>query len=133
MGMEGAPMTMSRKNPVVHLIGQAHLDPVWLWPWTEGRAEAVATCCSAVNCLKHYPDFHFTRGEAQIYRWIEEEAPELWAEICGFIAEGRWHAVNGMVIQPDMNLPQGESFVRQALLGKRYFQEKLGLDVRIAF
>lgn len=124
---------MNKKIPTVHLIGQAHLDPVWLWPWTEGRAEAVATCYSAVNCLKCYPDFHFTRGEAQIYRWIEEEDPELWAEIRRFIAEGRWHAVNGMVIQPDMNLPQGESFVRQALLGKRYFQEKLGLDVRIAF
>lgn len=124
---------MTSKIPTIHLIGQAHLDPVWLWSWTEGRAEALATCYSAANCLERYPDFHFTRGEAQIYRWIEEEAPELWAEIRRFIAEGRWHVVNGMVIQPDMNLPQGESFVRQALLGKRYFQEKLGLDVRIAF
>jgi alpha-mannosidase len=124
---------MSRKNPVVHMIGQAHLDPVWLWPWTEGRAEALATCYAAVNYLKEYPELHFTRGEAQIYRWIEVEAPQLWAEIRRFIAEGRWHVVNGMVIQPDMNLPQGESYVRQALLGKRYLREKLGVDVRIAY
>jgi alpha-mannosidase len=125
--------TMSQKIPVVHMIGQAHLDPVWLWPWTEGRAEALATCCAAVNYLNEYPEFHYTRGEAHIYRWVEAEAPELWTEIRRLVAEGRWHVVNGMVIQPDMNLPQGESFARQALLGKRYFREKLGLDVRIAY
>jgi alpha-mannosidase len=124
---------ISQRIPVVHMIGQAHLDPVWLWPWTEGRAEALATCYAAVNYLKQYPEFHFTRGEAHIYRWVEAEAPELWADICRFVAEDRWHVVNGMVIQPDMNLAQGESYVRQALLGKRYFQEKLGVDVRVAY
>ena len=111
---------------VVHMIGQAHLDPVWLWRWTEGRAEALATSQSAVDRLKEYADFHFSRGEAQIYQWIEEENPELFAEIRDFIRQGRWHVVNGMVIQPDMNIPQGESFVRQVLLGKAYMQERLG-------
>jgi alpha-mannosidase len=115
------------------MIGQAHLDPVWLWRWSEGRAEALATCYAAVNLLNECPDFHYTRGEAQVYRWIEAESPELWAEIRRLVAEGRWHVVNGMVIQPDMNLPQGESFVRQALLGKRYFRDKLGVDVRVAY
>jgi len=124
---------MNNTKPVVHMIGQAHLDPVWLWPWTEGRAEALATCTAAVNCLEEYPEFHFTRGEAAIYRWVEAEAHEVWAGIRRFIADGRWHVVNGMVIQPDMNLPQGESFVRQALLGKRYFREEFGVDVRVAY
>lgn len=124
---------MADTPPVIHMIGQGHLDPVWLWPWTEGRAEALATCYAALNCLKQYPDFHFTRGEALVYRWIEAEAPEMWAEIKQFMAQGRWHVVNGMVIQPDMNLPSGESFVRQALLGKRYLQQKLGVDVTVAY
>ena len=120
-------------RPIVRMIGQAHLDPVWLWPWTEGRAEALATSRSAVDRLREYPSFHFVRGEAQIYQWVEEESPELWAEIRELIRAGRWHVVNGMIVQPDMNLPQGESFVRQALLAKRYLQEKLGVDVRIAY
>lgn len=124
---------MDKNIPVVHMIGQGHLDPVWLWPWVEGRAEALATCYAALNCLAAYPDFHFTRGEALVYQWVEAEAPEMWADIQRYIAEGRWHVVNGMVIQPDMNLPQGESFVRQALLGKRYMQEKLGVDVSVAY
>src|SRR6266545_6077701 len=103
----------------VHMIGQAHLDPVWLWRWTEGRAEALATSQSAVDRLHEYPDFHFVRGEAQVYEWIKKENPQLFEEIHRFVQQGRWHLVNGMVVQPDMNLPQGESFVRHFLLGKR--------------
>ena len=121
------------QKTIVHMIGQAHLDPVWLWRWTEGRAEALATSQSAVDRLAEYPDFHFTRGEAQIYAWIEEENPALFTRIQTLIAEGRWHVVNGMVIQPDMNLPAGESFVRQVLLGKRYLRERLGVEPRIAY
>jgi alpha-mannosidase len=71
------------------MIGQAHLDPVWLWRWTEGRAEALATSQSAVDRLAEYPEFHFTRGEAQIYRWIEQENPALFAEIRDLIRQGR--------------------------------------------
>ena len=120
-------------KPVVHMIGQAHLDPVWLWRWTEGRAEALATSQSAVDRLDETPDFHFTRGESQVYRWIEEENPELFARIRVYIDEGRWHVVNGMIIQPDMNIPCGESFVRQVLLGKAYLRDRLGVEPRIAY
>ena len=117
----------------VHMIGQAHLDPVWLWRWTEGRAEALGTSQSAVDRLAEYPDFHFTRGEAQVYAWIEAENPTLFAQIKQAISGGRWHVVNGMVIQPDMNLPGGESFVRQVLLGKRYMRAHLGVEPSVAY
>ncbi len=117
----------------VHMIGQAHLDPVWLWRWTEGRAEALGTSQSAVDRLHEYPDFHFTRGEAQVYQWIEEENPQLFAQILALIRQGRWHVVNGMIVQPDMNLPQGESIVRHFLLGKRYTRQHLGVEPRVAY
>jgi len=118
---------------VVHMIGQAHLDPVWLWRWTEGRAEAPPTSRSAVDRLREYPDFQFVRGEAQIYEWIEDEDPQLFAEIVELIRQGRWHVVNGMIVQPDMNLPQGESFVRQFLPGRAYMREHLGVEPRVAY
>ncbi|HMO59207.1 MAG TPA: glycoside hydrolase family 38 C-terminal domain-containing protein, partial [Roseiflexaceae bacterium] len=122
---------MSR--PIVHMIGQAHLDPVWLWRWTEGRAEALACSRSAIDRLGEYPAFTFTRGESQVYSWIAEEDPQLLAEIRAQIAAGRWHVVNGMVIQPDMNIPAGESFVRQVLLGKAQIQALLGVEPRVAY
>lgn len=120
-------------QPVVHMIGQAHLDPAWLWRWPEGRAEALATSRAAADRLTEYPDFHFVRGEAQIYEWIEREDPALFAEIVARIREGRWHVVNGMIVQPDMNLPQGESFVRHFLLGKAIMREKLGVEPAVAY
>lgn len=119
--------------PTVHMIAQAHLDPVWLWRWTEGRAEALATSRSAADRLREFPDVHFVRGEAQVYEWIEQEDPALFAEIRSLIEAGRWHVVNGMVVQPDMNLPQGEALVRAALLGKTYMREHLGVDANIAY
>jgi len=124
---------VDKTKAVVHMIGQAHLDPVWLWRWTEGRAEALATSQSAVDRLHEYPDFQFVRGEAQVYQWIEEENPQLFAEILEFIRQGRWHVVNGMIVQPDMNLPQGESFVRHVLLSKKYMQEHLGVEPWVAY
>lgn len=122
---------MSR--PIVHMIGQAHLDPAWLWTWTEGRAEALASTRAALDRLDEYPEFVYTRGEAQVYRWVEQEDPSLFARIRQHIAEGRWAVVNGMVVQPDMNLPNGETLVRHFLLGKTYLRERLGVEPTVAY
>jgi len=118
---------------IVHLIGQAHLDPVWLWRWIEGRAEAIATSKSAADRLDEYPEFEYTRGESRIYEWIKEEDPELFERIVTHIKSGRWHVVNGMLVQPDMNLPCGEAFVRQIMSGKKFMSEFLGVDPKTAY
>lgn len=118
---------------MLHMIGNAHLDPVWLWRWPEGCAEAIGTCWAAVDRLEETPGFVFTRGEAQVYAWIEEFAPDLFERIRGYIAAGRWIVVNGWWIQPDCNLPSGEAIVRQALYGKRYFADRFGIDVPVGY
>ena len=60
---------------MLHMIGNAHIDPVWLWRWTDGCAEAISTCWAAIDRLDEGSEFIFTRGEAQIYAWIEELDP----------------------------------------------------------
>ena len=121
------------RAPALHLIGNAHLDPVWLWPWQEGFQEAKATLRSALDRLREYPDFVFTSSSAAIYAWIEENAPDMFAEIQQAVREGRWIIVGGWWIQPDCNLPSGESFVRQALHGQRYFREKFGVTAAVGY
>ncbi len=118
---------------MLHMIGNAHLDPVWLWRWQEGCAEAIATCWSAVDRLDENPGFIFTRGEALIYRWIEDLDPPLFARIRELVAAGRWVIVNGWWIQPDCNIPGGEAVIRQALYGKRYFASRFGVDVTVGY
>ena len=116
-------------RPVLHMIGNAHLDPVWLWSWQEGCAEAIGTCWAAVDRLEEGDGFIFTKGEAHIYAWIEELDPDLFERIRTFVAQKRWVVVNGWWIQPDCNVPSGESVIRQALYGKRYFKDRFGIDV----
>ncbi len=116
------------KRPLLHMIGNAHLDPVWLWRWQEGCAEAIGTCWAAIDRLREGEGFVFTKGEAHIYRWIEELEPALFAEIQRYVREQRWIIVNGWWIQPDCNVPNGESVIRQALYGKGYFMDKFGIE-----
>ena len=118
---------------MLHMIGNAHIDPVWLWRWTDGCAEAISTCWAAIDRLDEGTEFIFTRGEAQIYAWIEELDPPLFARIREYVAAGRWVIVNGWWIQPDCNVPSGEAFIRQALYGKRYFADRFGVDVPVGY
>ncbi|MCE5314131.1 MAG: glycoside hydrolase family 38 C-terminal domain-containing protein [Armatimonadota bacterium] len=108
----------------VHLICNAHLDPVWLWQWEEGAAEAVSTFRTAADLCEEFDGFVFNHNEVILYRWVEEYEPELFKRIQRLVKEGKWHIMGGWYLQPDCNMPSGESFVRQILLGRTYFKEK---------
>jgi alpha-mannosidase len=117
----------------IRAIGNSHIDMAWLWPWTETVEVVRNTFQSALDLMREYPDFKFTMSSAQTYAWMEEKYPDLFAEIKQRVKEGRWEIVGGMWVEPDLNMPGGESLVRQILLGKRYFQEKFGVDVHIGW
>ena len=119
--------------PTVHLVSNAHLDPVWSWPWDEGLVEAIATFRIAVHQLDQFPEYIFVRGESLLYEWIEEHDPALFVKVRELVQAGRWIIVGGWYLQPDCNIPGGESFVRQALIGKAYFREKFGVEPIVAY
>jgi len=95
----------------VHLICNAHLDPIWQWEWEEGAAAALSTFRSAADLAEEF-DYIFCHNEVTLYKYIEEYAPELFARIKELIRVGKWHIMGGWYLQPDCNMPQGESFVR---------------------
>jgi len=117
----------------IHLIGNAHLDPVWLWQWQEGFLEVKATFRSALDRMKEFPDFKFTSACSAYYMWVEKSDPEMFREIQERVREGRWSIVGGWFIQPDCNMPSGESFARHALISQRYFKEKFGVIARTGY
>ena len=121
------------KEKTLYMIGNAHLDPVWLWQWQEGYQEVKATFRSALDRMKEYDDFFFTSSSAAYYEWVEENEPAMFEEIRERVKEGRWVIVGGWWIQPDCNAPGGESYVRQGLYGQRYFQEKLGVTAQTGY
>ncbi len=111
----------------VHLICNAHLDPIWQWEWEEGAAAALSTFRAAADLADEF-DYIFCHNEVTLYKYIEEYAPALFAKIKKLIREGKWHIIGGWYLQPDCNMPAGESFVRQILVGRRYFVEKFGAE-----
>jgi alpha-mannosidase len=111
----------------LHLICNAHLDPVWLWEWEEGAAEALSTFRVSAEFCEEFSGFVFNHNEVTLYKWVEEYEPELFERIQKLVKQGKWHIMGGWYLQPDCNMPSGESFVRQMLIGRNYFWDKFGV------
>jgi alpha-mannosidase len=116
-----------------HLTGNSHIDAAWLWPWTETVDTVKRTFSTALQLMNEYPDYTFTQSAAQYNAWLAEKYPQINEEIRQRIKEGRWEIVGGMWVEPDLNMPDGESQVRSLLVGKRWFQKAYGVDVRIGW
>jgi alpha-mannosidase len=117
---------------MIYLICNAHIDPVWLWRWDEGASETLSTFRSAADLLEEYPELIFCHNESLLYEWIEEYDPWLFARIKTLVAAGRWQIIGGWFLQPDMNIPRGESIVRQILKGQQYFKKRFGKTTETA-
>jgi alpha-mannosidase len=116
-----------------HMIGHAHIDPIWLWPWTEGISVVHSTFQSALDRMNETPDFCFIASSAQFYQWVARNDPKMIGEIRKRIEEGRWNIIGGWWVEPDMNIPGGEAMVRQGLYGQRVLQSLFGRKATIAF
>lgn len=110
----------------LHLICNAHLDPVWQWDWNEGATAALATFYAACEIAEEY-DYIFCHNEALLYEFVETYDPALFERIKGLVKAGKWHIMGGWYVQPDCNIPSGEGFVRQIESGLTYFKEKFGI------
>lgn len=117
----------------VHMIGSAHIDPVWLWRWPAGVVEALSTCRTAADLLEEYPDAFFTRSDQWIYEQVENADPDLFQRILRLIAAGRWAVVGGWYVQPDCNIPLAESFQRHMRYGKEHARSRLGVEVTVGY
>lgn len=117
----------------LYMIGNAHIDIPWLWPWWEAMAVGLSTFHSALDRMNQFPDFKFTASSAQLYEWAAANDPNMIAEIRKRVAEGRWGVVGGWWIEPDVNIPNGESLMRQGLYGQRTFQRLVGVMSQVGY
>ncbi len=120
-------------TPTIHLICNAHLDPVWQWRWEEGLSEALSTFGTAVRMLHRHKQLIFNHNEAVLYRWVEQNDPALFRQICRLVREGRWCIAGGWYLQPDANLPGTESFIRHITEGRNFFFKHFKSRPRVAY
>jgi len=128
-----APLAADLKQRRITLLGHAHLDMAWLWELPETYDAAERTFRSVLKLRREFPDLTFCHTSPALYEWFAAERPELFGEIREAIAAGAWEPVGGMWIEPDANLPNGESCARQLLYGQRYTRDQFGSTTRIAW
>lgn len=116
-----------------HLIGNAHLDPVWLWDWREGLNEAIGTTRAMLDLMDEFPDLTVIRGETLLYEFLEREAPDLFQRVIAQVQAGRWELTGGTYVQNDNNLISTATLLKQFEVGQCYFRETFGRDVKTAW
>ena len=127
------PLKPVLQQAMLHLTGNSHIDAAWLWPWTETVDAVKRTFSTALQLMNEYPDYTFTQSAAQYNEWMAEKYPAINEQIKQRIKEGRWEIVGGMWVEPDLNMPDGESTARSILIGKRWYQHEYGVDVKIGW
>lgn len=130
---QATPWPDDASKITVHMIGHGHIDPVWLWSWSEGVAVVYSTFRSNLDRMNETPDFKFTSSSAQFYQWVAENDPKMLEQIRKRVAEGRWSIVGGWWVEPDVNIPSGEAMARQGLYGQLTLQRLLGRRAVVGF
>jgi alpha-mannosidase len=117
----------------IHLILHSHIDPIWLWPWTSGLDMVLGTWRTACDLLDRNPELVYPGDGGWAYESVERADPALFERIARHVEAGRWELIGGWWVQPDCNLPLGDSFRRQIELGRRYFTSRFGRFPTLAF
>jgi alpha-mannosidase len=127
------PVDAYAKRFTIYFDANAHIDAAWLWRSKETIEVCKNTFASVLNIMDERPDMTYSQSSAAYYDWMEKLYPDLFKRMQERIKDGRWEIMGGMWIEPDCNIPSGESWFRQLLYAKRYFQQKLGVDVKIGW
>lgn len=113
------------------LTGHAHIDIAWLWPARQAREKSERTFTTMQHLMDKYPNMHFYASSPVLYKWLKQHSPELYQKIRERITDGRWEADCGAWLEPDLNMPSGESLLRQFLYGKKFLKEEFDIDSHI--
>ncbi|MCL2299444.1 MAG: alpha-mannosidase [Firmicutes bacterium] len=111
--------------------GHSHLDLAWLWPIRETLRKGARTFASQIVNLRAYPEAIFGASQGQLYAWMKDRYPAIYAQVKELYQQGRWEIQGATWVEPDSNLIGGESLIRQFFYGKQYFREEFGFDPEI--
>jgi len=117
--------------PKVVAVGHTHIDVAWLWTVEQAIEKSQRSFSTVLKLMEEYPEYQFLQSQPQLYDFVKERYPDMYASIKERIAEGRWEAEGSMWVEADCNLTSGESLVRQILYGKRFFKQEFGKDNKI--
>lgn len=118
-------------KPTVLAVGHAHIDLAWLWPVAQTREKAARTFVTQLHLMRQYPEHRFMHSSPQLYKWLKHDYPDIYNDVKAKIKEGTWEATGGMWIEPDTNVPNGESLIRQIMYGQEFLREEFGVETTV--
>jgi len=118
-------------KPRVIGVGHAHIDMAWLWRLAHTREKAARTFTTALHLMRQYPAYRFMHSSPQLYKFLKQDYPEIFARVREKIAAGQWEITGATWVEPDTNLTSGESLVRQFLFGTRWARQEFGVEMRL--
>jgi alpha-mannosidase len=113
----------------IKATGHAHLDIAWLWPIREGRRKALRTFSNAIKNIRLYDDFIFGASQYQLFEWIKEDYPRFYNEIKKEVKNKRFELQGISWVESDLNIPSGESLIRQIYYGKKFLEDEFDIFV----
>jgi alpha-mannosidase len=125
-----AKMESGEIKPRITGIGHSHIDMAWLWRLRHTREKASRTFSTVLHLMRQYPEYRYLHSSPQLFKYLKEDYPGIYARIQDKVRSGEWEITGGMWVEADTNLVGGESLVRQILIGKRYIQEEFGVDMK---
>ena len=115
------------------LVGHAHIDMNWLWPYEETVETCRRTFSSVDKLMDEFPEFIFSQSQAAVYQIMEELHPDIFRTIQRRVKEGRWDVTASTWVENDLNMASGESLVRQTTCALNYIEDRLGVTPRVCW
>ncbi|MDR1639202.1 MAG: glycosyl hydrolase-related protein [Clostridiales bacterium] len=125
-----APLLAAKNGstaPVMHGIGNAHIDVAWLWPLQETERKTARTFAAQLRMIDMYPEYKFLQSQPHLYKMCKEKYPEVYEGIKKAVKDGRWICEGGEWVESDTNMPSGEALIRQILHGTKFFKDEFGV------
>ncbi|MFD1173383.1 alpha-mannosidase [Oceanobacillus picturae] len=124
----GLEQIKKHHSVTVHAVGHTHIDVAWLWRLKHTREKVARSFSTVLRLMEKYPEYTFQQAQPQLYDFIKQDYPFIYEQMRQRVKEGRWEPEGGMWLEPDCNLPSGESFVRQLLHGTRFLREEFNVE-----
>ncbi|NIQ55052.1 MAG: hypothetical protein GWN85_16700, partial [Gemmatimonadetes bacterium] len=128
-----APLAEEIRRDTLLLVGNSHIDAAWLWRWDETVDVIRNTWRTSLKLAEIFPGYIFAASSAAYYDAMDRYEPTLADSLRTAVEDGMWALVGGWWVESDLNLPPGESLVRQGLYGQRYFERRYGRRARVAW
>ena len=117
----------------VALVAHSHLDIAYYWRRIHSVQKNLRTVLIQLRLMDRYPEFIYTHTQPYVYETLEKYYPEVFEELKEKVAKGQFEPVGAMYVEPDCNIPNAESLIRQCLYGQLTYKRMFGKTVNNAW